>query len=432
MMKPFRKAAIVASGAVLLASLSACSSSNKDDASPNSSEGAANQTVKLTYWTNNGPGLDGLIKQYQQDHPNVKIDVQVDDSNLKQNLLTALSAGSGAPDISILTVDDIPQFKNEEYFYNLKDFGADQLKNDYLETRWKQGTSDDGSFIYGIPTDSGPMAMMYRVDLFQKAGLPTDRDSVSKLMATWDDFYKVGQTIKEKTGKPLVPDSYFGAFLPKIQQAGEYTIFDKDGKLTVDTNPAVKEAWDYSVKLAQAGLSAKQPDFSNDWKVGLVNGDFATMFAPPWMLGVVKQNAPDAAGKWDIAMMPGGSANWGGSFLVIPKQSKNAQAAYDFIKWILAPEQQLSVYKTNGNFPSTPSVYSDEAFKGKKDEFFNDAPVGEIYSKAAEKVTLMDSIHSWADFTTAAQTVLPNVENGADPEKTWSDLVKQIKSTLSR
>ena len=121
------------------------------------------------------------------------------------------------------------------------------------------------------------MAMLYRVDLFKKAGLPTDWDSVSKLSSTWDDFYKLGRTIKAKTGKPLTTDAYFGGFLPKIQQAGEFTIFDKDGNLTVDTNPAVKEAWDYSVKLAQGGLTAHQADFSTDWKVGLDTGDFATM-----------------------------------------------------------------------------------------------------------------------------------------------------------
>ena len=375
--------------------------------------------------------MDGLIKQYQTDHKNVTLDVQIDDANHKQNLLTALSAGSGAPDIVILTVDDIPSFKNEDYFYNLKDLGADDIQKDYLDTRWKQGTNADGSFVYGIPTDSGPMAMLYRVDLFKKAGLPTDRDSVTKLSSTWDDFYKLGQTIKAKTGKPLTTDAYFGAFLPKIQQAGEFTIFDKDGNLTVDTNPAVKEAWDYSVKLAQGGLTAHQADFSTDWKVGLDTGDFATMFAPPWMLGVIKDNAPNAKGKWDIAMMPGGSANWGGSFLMIPKQSKHAKEAFAFIKWILAPQQELSVYQSNGNFPSTPSVYSDEAFKSKTDPFFNNAPVGEIYPKAAEKVTLMDSIHDWASVTNEIGQQLPNVEQGADPVKAWNDMVSKVKATLS-
>ncbi len=418
---------MAAAGMALLIGLTACSS--KDSGSSDSGGGG---NVTLTFWSINGPGLDDLIKKYQNDHPNIKIDVQVDDKNRNENLITALSAGSGVPDIAITAVDDIPLLKNEDYWVNLKDFGADKMGGDFLETRWKQGTSADGSFIYGIPTDSGPMAMAYRKDIFEAAGLASDRESVSKMVATWDDYYNTGLIIKEKANKPIATDAYFGAFLPLIQQAGEYTIYDKDGNLSIETNPAVKKAWDFAAKLSSAGLTAKQPDFSADWNVGLDKGDFATLFAPPWMLGIVRDNAPSASGQWDIAMMPGGSANWGGSFLLIPKQSKHQKEAYDFISWVLAPAQQLELYKTNGNFPSTPSVYSDDAFKTKKDAFYSDAPVGEIFAKAAEQVQPIDSIHNWASVTTTASNYLPKVDAGEDPEKTWADFVKEVKANLSK
>jgi cellobiose transport system substrate-binding protein len=393
---------------------------------------SSDKEVTLTFWSINGPGLDELIKQYQVDHPNIKIDIQVDDKNRNENLLTVFAAGSGAPDIAITTVDDIPNMKNEDYWANLADFGADQLQGDYLESRWAQGTSADGSFIYGLPTDSGPMAMAYRKDIFEAAGLPSDRESVTNMLSTWEDFYNVGLTIKEKTGKPIATDAFFGSYLPRVQQAGEYTIYDKDGNLIIETNPAVKEAWDFGAKLAKAGLTAKQPDFSADWNVGLNTGDFATVFAPPWMLGIIRENAPDAAGKWDIALMPGGSANWGGSFLLVPKQSKHQKEAYEFIKWVLAPAQQLELYKTNGNFPSTPSVYEDEAFTAKKDAYYSDAPVGEIFAKAAEKVQPFDSINNWAAVNTIIEKFMPRVEAGEDSDTVWNEMVTEVKATISR
>ena len=37
---------------------------------------------------------------------------------------------------------------------------------------------------------------------------------------------------------------------------------------------------------------------------------------------------PTPKGKWDIAAIPGGGGNWGGSFLTIPKQGKNVDEAY--------------------------------------------------------------------------------------------------------
>ncbi|GAF20371.1 sugar binding secreted protein [Bacillus sp. JCM 19046] len=75
-------------------------------------------------------------------------------------------------------------------FYDLSEYGATDLEGDYLDWKWQQASSDDGSVI-GIPTDIGPMAMAYRVDLFEEAGLPTDPDEVAEVMSTWDDYIEL-------------------------------------------------------------------------------------------------------------------------------------------------------------------------------------------------------------------------------------------------
>ena len=76
----------------------------------------------------------------------------------------------------------------------------------------------------------------------------------------------------------------------------------------------------------------------------------------------------------------------GGSQLTIPKGAKNSQEAWNFIAWYLAPAQQLTVFKTYGLFPSTPSLYSNPALVGYKDPFFNNAPVGKIYGDGVKKL----------------------------------------------
>ena len=58
--------------------------------------------------------------------------------------------------------------------------------------------SADGKTQIGLGTDVGGLAMCYRTDLFEKAGLPTDRDAVSKLWPTWDDFINVGKTVRRQ------------------------------------------------------------------------------------------------------------------------------------------------------------------------------------------------------------------------------------------
>ena len=77
-------------------------------------------------------------------------------------------------------------------------------KNDWLD--WKvEGGKTNGKII-GAGNDIGPTAVCYRSDLFQKAGLPTDRTEVAKMLggdsATWDQYFKVGREYTQKTGLP--------------------------------------------------------------------------------------------------------------------------------------------------------------------------------------------------------------------------------------
>ena len=48
------------------------------------------------------------------------------------------------------------------------------------------------------------------------------------------------------------------------------------------------------------------------------------------MTGYIQEQAGDGnAGKWDIATVPGGGGNWGGSFLAVPTASENQELAIE-------------------------------------------------------------------------------------------------------
>lgn len=370
------------------------------------------------------------MEKYAKDH-NIKLNIQQQEyADHHNGLVTALAAGSGAPDIALVEIGYMDQFKaDESKFYNLADLGANDIMSDYLDWKRVQASSQDGSFIYGIPTDIGPMVAMYRTDIFAQAGLPTNRDEVSGLWETWEDFAKVGNTIKEKTGKPMV-DSGQTMFAVVRGQAKEH-FFNEKGDLIVATNPAMKRAYDITTKMAQDGLTAKIAQWSPEWGAGMNNGDFAVQMAPAWMMGFMKANAPDSSGKWDVAALPEGSGNWGGSFLTIPKQSKNSQIAYEMIAWVLSPANQLELFKSNQNFPSTPSVFGDPAIQDFTDEFFSGAPVGQIFSDAALKVTPVFYGPKYSLVDTPLNNAINEVErNGTDPEKAWKAALEQIDRDL--
>ncbi|WP_369371224.1 ABC transporter substrate-binding protein [Promicromonospora sp. Populi] len=335
----------------------------------------------MTYW-----GFADLpqerVAEYEELHPNVTIQSKISDYDAAhQGLLTALAAQQG-PDIAQVAVDFMGEFRaTPAAFHDLREFGAADLQESFLEWRWNPGVADTGEVV-GIPTDVGGMAIAYRTDLFEEAGLPTDRDEVAALWPDWEGYLATGREYVAAMDRPFV-NAGKAIYRAASNQADE-KYYDADGELIFDSNPAIREAWDLSMEAVDGGLSADLATWSPEWLAGMANGGYATLPAPAWMLNTIQEQAPDTAGNWDIATLPGTVGNDGGSYLMIPAASENAQAAYDFITWMQAPEQQLKTFNDDSALPSTPELFTDEALTGYTSEFFRDAPVGEIYIRSVE------------------------------------------------
>ena len=245
--------------------------------------------------------------QYQAEHPDVKINfLERGYAEHHDALLAALATGE-VPDIAAIEVGYMSKFKAQpENFVNMLDYGAADLEKDYLPWRWEQAVSADGSSVIGIPTDVGGMATCYRADLFEAAGLPTDPAEVSALWPDWESFIATGKQYTDATGKAFI-DSARGSVFNLVARQGDeefYKTGDPNTTVYAD-NPQVKKAWDLSVAAIDAGISANIDQFSPEWNAGMANGDFAVLGCPAWMMGYIQGQAPDTAGKWNIAGHPG-------------------------------------------------------------------------------------------------------------------------------
>src|SRR5690606_22178669 len=234
-----------------------------------------------------------------------------------------MSAGEGAGDVIALEEGQLLQYlQSPELFVNLFDYGGGDLRDDFLDWKFERGTANNGTYLVGLGTDVGGMALCYRIDLFEAAGLPTDREEVSALIPDWDAYMAVGeQFAAANTGAAWI-DSATSIVQSYIMQQGDAWFFDEQDNFIGDTNPIVREAWDYGLELASKGLTAKLQRWTADWDAAFANSAFATAPCPAWYAGgVIPDRAGDAnAGKWDVARMPGGGGNWGGSYLAVPAQ----------------------------------------------------------------------------------------------------------------
>ncbi|MBO8155672.1 MAG: carbohydrate ABC transporter substrate-binding protein [Bacillaceae bacterium] len=396
-------------------------------------EGSSSDKIKLDMWVFGSTGYEKLADEYMKEHPNVEIKIQSTQFDDHHNaLFTALSAGSGAPDIAMIEVNNIERFRQaQDRFHNLYDLGAEEVKDDYLDWKWRLGENADGTFLYGLPTDIGPTAMFYRVDVFKEAGLPTDPESVKKLIPDWDAYAEVARIIKEKTGKPIA-DNYELIYNALRDQA-PVQYFNNEDELIIEKEPYIKAAYDYTVDLIQKGYVGDNGLWTPEWGAAMDKGSYATLLAPAWMQGVVKGNAPNSSGKWMITGMPGGAGNWGGSYLTIPKETKHPEEAYKFIQWLVAPEQQLKSFKEMGLFPSTPSIYNDPSFKDYSDDYFGGINTAQVFAQSAQMVQTVYMGKNYKVVQAEIVNALTNVsKKSADPEKEWKAAVKRIKRQLER
>ncbi|MBK9475549.1 MAG: extracellular solute-binding protein [Tetrasphaera sp.] len=385
--------------------------------------------VTLTVATFNEFGYDELIKEYMAANPNVKVEHKkaATANEARDNLNTRLAAGSGLSDIEAVEVDWLAELK--QYPDQFVDLNSDSVKGRWVEWKTAQATTTDGKLI-GYGTDIGPEAICYRADLFKAAGLPSDRAEVAKALGTsWDDYFALGEQFKAKSKVPWMESAgaVYNAMVNQLPNAYE----DKDGKIIAGENAEVKALYDKVLAASAKGLSAHLAQWSDDWTGSFQRDGFATMMCPSWMLGVIEGNAAKVTG-WDIAnTFPGGGGNWGGSFLTVPTQGKNHDAAKRLADWLTAPEQQIKAFKSKGTFPSQVQALSSADLTGTTNAFFNGAPTGQIFSERAKAVTVAPfKGPKYSGINDAMQQAIGRVDidKTDDAASSWEKFLTAIKA----
>ncbi|HCA86086.1 MAG TPA: sugar-binding protein [Streptomyces sp.] len=379
----------------------------------------------------------GLYDAYEKLNPGVTIketSIERTDQYYPQ-LLTHLGTGSGLQDIQAVEVGNIAETVNRhaDKFVDLgKAEGVD--KNNWLDWKLAQATTEDGRTI-GLGTDIGPMAICYRKDLFEKAGLPSEREEVGELWAgDWQKYIDTGEKYMDKAPKDTVyMDAASGVYNAAVSGSVE-RYYDKSGELIHQDSPAVKDAWGLAMDAIDGKMTGKLKQFDKTWDQAYANGRFATVACPPWMLGYIKEKAGEkAADQWDVAAAPK-PANWGGSFLAVPEAAKNKEEAVKLATWLTAPEQQATLFEKQASFPSSPAAYELPAVADAKHEYFDNAPIGRIFGEAAQGIPTLVLGEKDQPIQTAMTDVgiLQVEQQGKSPAEGWAAAMKNIDNLLDQ
>jgi cellobiose transport system substrate-binding protein len=377
----------------------------------------------------------GLYDEYMKLNPDISIkeNVTVRTDVYWPKVLTRLQAGSGADDvqaIEIMNVTEAVQTQANRFV----DLGKEVDKSQWLDWKNAQATTKDGKLI-GLGTDIGPMAICYRKDLFQKAGLETDRTKLAaQWKGDWSKYVDLGKQYMKKapSGTKFV-DSASSVYNAALGGGAE-RYYKDEATVDWDKSQGVKNAWDVAMDVATSDMSAKLKQFDKPWDQALSNGTFATVACPAWMIGnILAKSGESGKGKWDVAAAPTAS-NWGGSFLGVPSSGKHQKEAIALAKWLTAPEQQAKVFAKQASFPSTPSAYASLKPAAATTEYFSNAPITQIFSDSAKTIpSQYFGIKDQAINTALTDIGILQVEQkGKSPDQGWDAASEEIKDVLGQ
>ncbi|HEY5222612.1 MAG TPA: extracellular solute-binding protein [Microbacteriaceae bacterium] len=387
--------AIAATAAIALAaSMAACSGSGSDGAAKaaactNKIVHASAPQVTMWAWS---PDDKANVDLFNKTHS----DVQICWTNVGAGTVeygkfsTAIAAGKGAPDVVMLEADHLTSYEIQGALVDLTKYGINKDKQNFSAGAWTDVSS--GAAVYAYPVDGGPMAMMYRTDIFAKYGITVPK--------TWDEFTAAAQKLKD-AGGPLMAD--FPANQPAFVQAltaqkgavpFDYTLTNKKSIGIHANDSATKDVLTYWQGLLSNKLVGGQNQFTTDYISSVVNGKYATYlsagWAPGYMVGAGAGQGADK-GQWAVAPLPQWSldnpvqVNWGGSAYVVTTQSKQPKLAAEVAMGLYGSEQAVkNGVNIASQFPLNVPQQKADWYVNQKVPFFSGQQANkEVYIPAA-------------------------------------------------
>jgi cellobiose transport system substrate-binding protein len=387
-------------------------------------------TLRIAVYGASGYQESGLLSSYEQLHPgtHIVVDGTAQEAGYRQGLQRKLSAGGKLDDLVAIPLGDMPGTlaRYAKDFVPLSTLGGVAAGvNTFQDTElpWIWQPASRAGQDYAVGAETGPLALCYRPALLREAGLPSSPAALAKYWSSWSAYLTSGRLFARRIPHgPAFMDSVTSMYNAMVSQASEQ-YYSATAHLALAHNPAVKQAWRTAASAASQGLSARLTPLTSGWNTAVTHGQFATTVCPAWMLETIEHlSGTRGAGTWAVTSVPGGTGDWGGFYLAVPRSSAHQVDAYQLATY-LTGQQAGTALAHAGVFPaSSPAI---NAATGVISPYFGDAPVGRIFGVAAGRVPAAPAGPAAAAIGSAVDTALASVESGTSASKAWARAVRQ-------
>jgi ABC-type glycerol-3-phosphate transport system substrate-binding protein len=302
-----------------------------------------------------------MIADFERAYPNIKVETRSNIlwEDMRKEVELAITQGD-PPDVAHAhafaygaqglaePVDDLWQAWNAE-----QEFMPGAME----DVIWKER-------YYGVPLD---INTLYNKRLFREAGLPEPSDTW-----TFDDLSNYASQLSKddnsQYGFALTSSGWWMCGV--INAAGGDLITERDGQILATLNDQqVRETFEWYRQLGLVDQVATLPPpivRQSDHPVTLFRtGKVAMFFSGPFDLARLRREAPGMMDDVGTTVLPrgngpiAGASVLGGGSLLVPKGAQHREAAFEFMKWMVAEPYAKRLALELGRYPVRTALYDD-------------------------------------------------------------------------
>jgi multiple sugar transport system substrate-binding protein len=414
----------------LLVLLSACGQNNQST------------SKQLTLAVNSGVEGDALKQAARDYEAQTGVHINISEwpyANLFEKELLDLNAHTGAYDLIMLDDPWFPKFSQRNLLTELTPLlqkrGMNGPDSDFVSTSLALCHNPyEAGQLYALPYVGNSQLFFYRKDLFAKHNL--------KPPATWADVLAAAQTIQERESNGAPGGGKIYGYVMRAAQGNAAVadfmpifwafggeMFDEKGAPTVNSKEAV-EALKFMLELGKYSPPGYASFNADEVGAHLLQGSAAMSINwPAWISSFNDASKSRVIGQMEFTTMPGGKnggrAEIGNWLLAIPRDSQNADAAFEFLLWATSAEQ-MKRSALRGNPPTRKSIFNDPELVAK-------FPAFPVQLRSLESSRPRPRTPLWNEIENAFGIFLSKANSGElNPEQALDQANQEIAKILER
>ncbi|GAA5029969.1 extracellular solute-binding protein [Streptomyces siamensis] len=327
---------------------------------PDSGSGQRTVTVWLMKDSASKDFLKRFTEDFERTHGALRLDIRIQEwTGIGEKVQAALKErDTSAPDVIEVGNTQVAQYVDGG---GLSDLTLESMR-DWGMNAWLPGLAEPGRFgtrQFGVPWYAANRVVVYRKDLFERAGIKQPPKSREQWLADTERLNSGGNQGIYLAGQDWYTLSGFiwdeGGDLAKETTSGNW-----EGTLQT---PAAVRGMDFYRRLQALGDGPVDADEEHPPQSGVfAKGRVAQIVAVPGLVQAIERTNPALKGKLGFFPVPGktaaapGAVFTGGSDLVVPKNTDDREGATAVVAALAGAKWQTELARTMNYVPNKTTL----------------------------------------------------------------------------